>query len=112
MKVSNPAVGKKRGVPAGNHQDRDSIEHSDSLDRRALLAALQAVADGDFSARLPSHWTGLDGKISDRFNEIVAANQQMAPTLSGTPPTLESELVKTRSQLTMPVELQTSGALA
>ena len=39
-----------------------------------LLTALQAVRDGDFSVRLPGDWTGLEGKIADTFNEIVAAN--------------------------------------
>ena len=58
----------------------DSTE--DRLDRRALLNALQAVADGDFSVRLPVDWTGLDGKIADRFNEIVTANQKMACELA------------------------------
>ena len=31
--------------------------------------------------RLPGHWTGLEGKIADTFNEIVAANQKMAQEL-------------------------------
>jgi hypothetical protein len=30
-----------------------------------LLRALQAVRDGDFSARLPAHWTGVAGKASE-----------------------------------------------
>ena len=42
---------------------------------------LQAMRDGNFSVRLPGHWTGLEGKIADTFNEIVAANQQMAQEL-------------------------------
>jgi HAMP domain-containing protein/signal transduction histidine kinase/DNA-binding response OmpR family regulator len=40
------------------------------------------MRDGDFSVRLPGSWTGLDGKIADTFNEIVAANQQMAQELT------------------------------
>ncbi|HEU0026082.1 MAG TPA: response regulator [Ktedonobacterales bacterium] len=51
------------------------------LDIRALLRGLQAMRDGDFSVRLPSDWTGLEGKIADAFNDIVAANQQMAQEL-------------------------------
>ena len=43
-----------------------------------ILASLQTMRDGDFSVRLPGTWTGLGGKIADTFNEIVAANQQMA----------------------------------
>src|SRR5262245_6738993 len=46
-----------------------------------LLARLQSMRDGDFSVRLPGDWTGLEGKIADTFNEIVAANQKMANEL-------------------------------
>src|SRR4029453_450776 len=51
-------------------------------DLRVLLSALQAMRDGDFSVRLPGDWTGLEGKIADTFNEIVAANQKMAQELN------------------------------
>jgi len=47
----------------------------------AILASLQTMRDGDFSVRLPGHWVGLPGKIADTFNQIVAANQQMAQEL-------------------------------
>jgi HAMP domain-containing protein/CheY-like chemotaxis protein/signal transduction histidine kinase len=46
-----------------------------------ILASLQTMRDGDFSVRLPGHWTGIAGKIADTFNEIVTANQQMAHEL-------------------------------
>ena len=46
-----------------------------------LLHALQAMRIGDFSVRLPSDQTGLEGKIADTFNEIVAANERMAQQL-------------------------------
>ena len=39
------------------------------------------MRDGDFSVRLPGDRTGLDGKIADTFNDIVAANDQMAQEL-------------------------------
>ncbi|HEY1172203.1 MAG TPA: HAMP domain-containing protein [Verrucomicrobiae bacterium] len=39
---------------------------------KQLLAMLNAVEDGDFSARLPSDLTGLEGKVADRFNTIAA----------------------------------------
>ncbi len=44
----------------------------------AILESLQTMKNGDFSVRLPVTWTGLPGKIADNFNEIVAANEQMA----------------------------------
>src|SRR5579862_2217117 len=46
-----------------------------------ILGALQTMRNGDFSVRLPGSWTGLEGKIADTFNSIVAANQQMAQEL-------------------------------
>jgi HAMP domain-containing protein len=39
------------------------------------------MRDGDFAVRLPGTWTGVAGKVADTFNEIVAANQQMAREL-------------------------------
>jgi len=47
----------------------------------AILGCLRIMRDGDFSVRLPGSWTGLEGKIADTFNEIVAANQHMAQEL-------------------------------
>ena len=52
-----------------------------SFDLQAVLYGLQAISAGEFSVRLPGHWTGLEGKIADTFNEIVAANQKMAREL-------------------------------
>src|SRR5437667_902038 len=52
-----------------------------SSEFRVLLSGLQAMRDGDFSVRLPGDWTGLEGKIADTFNEIVATNQKMAQEL-------------------------------
>ena len=49
--------------------------------RQQLLHALQQVRSGDFIAQLPTTWTGIDGKIADTFNDIVAANRRMASEL-------------------------------
>src|SRR5262245_42575534 len=46
-----------------------------------LLNAMQAVRVGDFSVRLSGDRLGIEGKIADTFNEIVAANQRMAQQL-------------------------------
>src|SRR3954464_1663348 len=46
-----------------------------------LLHALQAMRSGDFSVRMTGHHLGVEGKIADTFNEIVAANQRMAQQL-------------------------------
>ncbi len=46
-----------------------------------LLHALQAMRAGDFSVRMTGDHLGVEGKIADTFNEIVAANQRMAQQL-------------------------------
>ena len=62
------------------HGSGPETEHEFGL--RDILHALQAVRFGDFSVRLPNDCTGLAGKVADTFNEIVAANQQMAEQLA------------------------------
>ncbi|MGA9720101.1 MAG: hybrid sensor histidine kinase/response regulator, partial [Acidobacteriaceae bacterium] len=51
-------------------------------DLALILASLQTMRKGDFSVRLPVAWTGIPGKIADTFNDIVAANEQMAAELT------------------------------
>jgi HAMP domain-containing protein/CheY-like chemotaxis protein/signal transduction histidine kinase len=46
-----------------------------------LLHALQAMRAGDFSVRLAGDHLGIEGKIADTFNEIVATNERMAQQL-------------------------------
>ena len=52
-----------------------------AIEPHDLLHALQAMRVGNFSVRLPGDLTGIEGKIADTFNEIVAANQRMAQQL-------------------------------
>ncbi|HEY4555544.1 MAG TPA: HAMP domain-containing protein, partial [Lysobacter sp.] len=46
-----------------------------------LLAAMAAMRDGDFSVQLPRHWEGLEGKLAETFNDIVAHNRRLADEL-------------------------------
>jgi HAMP domain-containing protein/CheY-like chemotaxis protein/signal transduction histidine kinase len=57
-----------------------SPPHGEALG--TILAALQTMQNGDFSVRLPGAWSGLEGKIADTFNDIIAANEQMARELN------------------------------
>src|SRR5919201_2790298 len=66
-------------TPGGNGHAAPAID-GDAFNLH-LLHALQSVRVGDFSVRLPGEATGLNGKIADTFNEIVAANQRMAQQL-------------------------------
>src|SRR5690606_33974620 len=47
-----------------------------------LLDAMQGVNAGDFSVRLPLHWDGIEGKLANAFNEIVASNRRLAAELA------------------------------
>src|SRR5437867_12299689 len=54
---------------------------STTVDLPRFLSALKAVRQGDFSVRLPDHWTGVAGKVADTFNEVVEMNQRLASEL-------------------------------
>jgi len=71
-----------------------------------LLAAMQGAKSGDFSVRMPGHYSGTFGKIADTFNEIVAANERMAQQLQ-----LVGEAVGREGQIRQRVKLDLpSGA--
>ena len=53
--------------PNGACPDDDS-----SVELHRLLVAMQAMKNGDFSARMAGHHAGLMGKIAETFNDIVA----------------------------------------
>jgi len=71
----------KEAKASVKNNGHSSVSAEPVSDFTAILACLQTMRDGDFSVRLPGSWTGLSGKIADTFNEIVAANQQMAEEL-------------------------------
>src|SRR5579885_187161 len=54
---------------------------NNAISQYDLLRALQAVKLGDFSVRLSSDGAGVESKIAEAFNDIVAANQRMAKQL-------------------------------
>ena len=68
-------------VSDNGHNHAHVIGGPGEFDLAVVLMSLQSMRDGDFSVRLPGSWTGLGGKIADTFNDIVAANQQMAREL-------------------------------
>ena len=37
-----------------------------------LATTLETLRDGDFTTRLPSDWTGVEGKVADSFNQIAS----------------------------------------
>ena len=69
---------KKIAIPPAAKQTPNG---KDALDLNHLLYALQAMRVGDFSVRMAGNQLGIEGKIADAFNEIVAANERMAKQL-------------------------------
>jgi HAMP domain-containing protein/signal transduction histidine kinase/DNA-binding response OmpR family regulator len=45
---------------------------------RQILAAIVAFRDGDFSARLPTDWAGMDSRIAEAFNQAIGHEDHIA----------------------------------
>jgi HAMP domain-containing protein/signal transduction histidine kinase/DNA-binding response OmpR family regulator len=58
--------------------DRAAWDGDASAHQAMLLHTLKAVCEGDFSARLPFGWDGIDGKIADMVNEIAGTHEKLA----------------------------------
>src|SRR5438045_4092006 len=75
------SLGSEPASNPRNNGHSTAVAEPIAADLSVILASLQTMRAGDFSVRLPGSWTGLAGKIADTFNDIVAANQQMAREL-------------------------------
>ncbi|MEP6656457.1 MAG: HAMP domain-containing protein, partial [Betaproteobacteria bacterium] len=62
------------------HVVERSTVNTDEL--TSILGALNALKRGDASVRLPVEWTGLLGRVSDAFNDVVERNRRMADELA------------------------------
>ena len=81
MQRATESAAKGSAIPAvANGISTKSTDHVSPV-LTELLAALQAMRVGDFSIRMPGDSIGIEGKIADTFNEIIAANQRMAKQL-------------------------------
>ncbi|MFP5408829.1 MAG: response regulator [Gammaproteobacteria bacterium] len=49
---------------------------------KILLEVLTAVKKGDFDARMPLDWTGVEGKIADTLNDIIEMNDKVSRAIS------------------------------
>jgi HAMP domain-containing protein len=88
MTADVTAEAKKKRARASNSNgngnlsaERAAVADFVTDDLYKILASLQTMREGDFSVRLPVTWTGLQGKIADTFNEIIAANERIAGEL-------------------------------
>jgi hypothetical protein len=53
-----------------------------------LLAALQAMRSGDFSIPMPGDSLGIESKISDTFNDIIAVIARVTSVVGQTKPSI------------------------
>src|SRR5882672_9475944 len=79
--LATPTAEVESNQTPNRKNSNGASEANESPSLAVILSRLQTMRDGDFSVRLPGSWTGLEGKIADTFNEIVAANEQMAEEL-------------------------------
>src|SRR5690349_9945205 len=63
----------QQGVPMAKTTQKSTA----TLDQHDLLAVLRALRKGDFSVRLPSSLSGIDGEIAEAFNDVVDLNERM-----------------------------------
>ena len=73
--VSSSVSRAARRRPQAASENGDGAE---ALDRRHLLRVLTRLKKGDFTVRLETGLTGVDGKIAEAFNEVVELNQRMS----------------------------------
>jgi HAMP domain-containing protein len=69
-------------VGADERSSSSAAERTPESFARELLAALLRFRDGDFSARMPTDVVGIDGKIADVFNDILAVSDRRASETS------------------------------
>ena len=74
-----PQMGRTQRRGARPIQAHDA---SGNIDRRQLLNALTRLKRGDFTVRLDEAHSGVDGKISDAFNQVVELNQRISVELA------------------------------
>ena len=55
----------------------EAREQAREAHARQILQALIAFRDGDFTARLPTHWSGTDGLIAQAFNQSIAQEDRI-----------------------------------
>ncbi len=71
--LAAPTENGDRGhLPAGAQ-----LEESAEARSRQILKAFVAFRDGDFSARLPADWPGIDGRIAETFNQTIVREESI-----------------------------------
>ncbi|HWO41211.1 MAG TPA: hypothetical protein VNO43_05355, partial [Candidatus Eisenbacteria bacterium] len=78
--ITSPPRTNGRAKAAPRRNGREADHEQRELDQ--ILAVVQAYRNGDFSARLPSTWSGVFGKIADYFNDVLAVSERRASEIT------------------------------
>jgi HAMP domain-containing protein/signal transduction histidine kinase/CheY-like chemotaxis protein len=70
---SSSAITLDQGDEADSTHSTEGVDGLDSRDAhlRQILKAMVSFREGDFSARLPMAWPGIDGRIAEAFNQTI-----------------------------------------
>ncbi len=60
------------------HARQALLEEPFEASSRQILKAIVAFRDGDFSARLPADWPGIQGRIAEAFNQAITREEVIA----------------------------------
>ncbi|HEX6275473.1 MAG TPA: HAMP domain-containing protein, partial [Polyangiaceae bacterium] len=71
--LTPPAVPHGYGEASSNNGNTANGSSSEAF-ARSLLEAMARFRDGDFSSRMPAGLTGVEGKIADVFNDVLAVS--------------------------------------
>jgi hypothetical protein len=72
--VAEPLPVSELTRPSGN----GGASNGDHDHMQQILHAMLAFRNGDFGQRLPAEWSGVHGKISDAFNDILTISERRA----------------------------------
>ena len=78
-KKSRPTalLGNGNGKPARQEARHVHAKNAQEVKTRRILAAMVAFREGDFSARLPTDWEGIEGEIAEAFNQTIDRKESM-----------------------------------
>jgi HAMP domain-containing protein/signal transduction histidine kinase/CheY-like chemotaxis protein len=66
----------KKSPSSKNGKSPEVVVPNDAAER--ILASMVAFRDGDFTVRLPTNWSGTDGRIAEAFNHALRNEDRIA----------------------------------
>src|SRR5262245_32231164 len=79
--VPMPAKSESTLAQHGSPAHHNGNGHGSGLDKKKLLATLEAFRQGDFNAHLEGDWVGLDRRIVDTLNQVIEQNRHLSREL-------------------------------